>query len=135
MLSSPEERVRRCGLVRRVVLELPAPEPPELELGAIASGVTGAAVPDVTALELVDVLVVRLGAERRGVLRRGVVVRGVVCSVAAGARRRPAEIGSEESPMCWLVNWLVAQVIPAASTIPSSAASAHRAVWRLMRAP
>ena len=33
--------------------------------------------------------------------------------------------------MCWLVSWLVAQVIPAASVIPASPARIHRAPWRL----
>ncbi len=30
--------------------------------------------------------------------------------------------------MCWLVSWLVAQVMPAVSTMPASAASVHSAV-------
>jgi len=59
----------------------------------------------------------RLGWER---VRVGVLATG-------GASRLPAASGSEERPMCWLVSWLVAQVIPAASAMPSSAASAHRA--------
>lgn len=49
-------------------------------------------------------------------------------SATGGARRLPAEIGSEEIPMRWLVSWLVAQVMAAASTIPSSAARAQPTV-------
>ncbi len=43
-----------------------------------------------------------------------------------GASRLPAEIGSEDSPMCWLVSWLVAHVMPAVNAMPSSAATAQR---------
>ncbi len=54
---------------------------------------------------------------------------GRVCSgrvVTGGASRLPAETGSEERPMCWLVSWPVAHVMPAVSAMPSSAASAQR---------
>lgn len=59
--------------------------------------------------------------------------RGTACSADWGARRAPAESGSEEIPMCWLVSLLVAHVMPAVSTMPSSAASVHSATWRLIR--
>lgn len=63
------------------------------------------------------------------VVRWVVVIRGAV----AGARLAPAEIGSEESPMCWLVSRLVAHVIAAVRTIPSSAPSAQIVALRLIR--
>lgn len=56
-------------------------------------------------------------------------------STALGARPLETETGSEEIPMCWLVSWLVAHVMHAVSTIPSSAPSAQVTVRRLMRSP
>jgi hypothetical protein len=111
-------------------------EPPPVELGTVVE--LGAGVICETAgslgvadFALVDVVLWRVGADRL----RVVVRRGTLGSVTAGARRRPPESGSEESPMCWLVSWLVAHVMPAVSISPSSAASTHRAVCRLIRAP
>jgi len=111
-------------------------EPPAVELGTVVelgAGVTCETLGSlgVAVFEPVDVVLWRAGADRF----RVVVRRCALGSVTAGARRRPPEIGSEERPMCWLVSWLVAHVIPAVSTSPSSAASAHRAVCRLIRAP
>jgi len=120
------------ALVELLVLE--ELEPPAVELGTVVgAGATCETVDSlcVAAFELLDVVLWRAGADRF----RVVVPRAAGCSVAAGARLRTAEIGSEESPMCWLVSWLVAHVMPAVSTSPSSAASAHRAVCRLIRAP
>jgi hypothetical protein len=126
--------VVRLALVELLVLEELEPPPAELgtvvELGAgvICETVGSLGVAD---LAPVDVVLRRVGADR---LRVG-VRRVALGSVTAGARRRPPEIGSEESPMCWLVSWLVAHVMPAVSISPSSAASTHRAVCRLIRAP
>jgi hypothetical protein len=136
-LSSREEPARLGAVARLNVAELlllGELEPLPVELGAgVGAGATGAAAGalGVAAVEPVDVLAGPAGADRF----RASVRRGALGSVTAGARRRPAEIGSDESPMRWLVSWLVAQVMPAVSTIPSSAASAQRAVCRLMRAP
>jgi hypothetical protein len=116
-------------VVRLTLVELGGLEPPPVELGVVSCGTLaslGVAEP-----APVEVVLRRAGADRL----RVVVCRDVPCSVTAGARLRPPEIGSEESPMCWLVSWLVAHVMPAVSTSPSSAASAHRAVCRLIRAP
>jgi hypothetical protein len=122
----------RLALVELLVLE--ELEPPAVVLGTVVgAGVTCEMVGSlgVAALEPVDVVLLRAGVDRF----RVVVPRAAVCSVTDGARRRPAEIGSEESPMCWLVSWLVAHVMPAVSTSPSSAASAQKAVCRLICAP
>ena len=126
--------VVRLAVAELLVLE--ELEPPAVELGTVVelgAGVTceTAGSLGIAAFEPVDVVPWRAGADRF----RVVVRRGALGSVTAGARRRPPEIGSEESPMCWLVSWLVAHVMPAVSTIPSSAASAQRAVCRLIRAP
>ncbi len=56
-------------------------------------------------------------------------------SSTEGARLRAAVSGSEASPMCWLVSWLVAHVMPAVEMMPSAAASDHRMAWRLMATP
>ena len=80
------------------------------------------------------------GRGKRGVVTVSVVVVVRLGSVTTrwgveftdGASRTPAEIGSEERPMRWLVSWLLAQVIPAVSAIPSSAASTHTSDLRLM---
>ncbi len=134
-LSSREEPRRLREVVRLadelLVLGELEPRPVELVVEA-AVGVTCETVGSLGAapVELLDVLV------GWGVDRFRVVVRRCVAgSVTAGARRCPPEIGSEERPMCWLVSWLVAHVMPAVSTSPSSAASAQRAVCRLIRAP
>jgi hypothetical protein len=139
VLSSRVERVRGATLVRVGLLGLlcfdsepvpselapvPAPAPPSVELGASGAEL-GVAVPDP-----VEVLAGRLRAGGRGRVWRVVVRSGTV-----GANPRPAEIGSEESPMCWLVSWLVAHVMPAVSTSPSSAASVQVAVCLLIGAP
>lgn len=133
-LSSRVEPVRRRVVVRLALVELLVLE--ELgELGTVVELGAGAICETVGSLgatfEPVDVVLRRLGADRL----RVVVRRGALRSVTAGARRRPPEIGSEESPMCWLVSWLVAHVMPAVSISPSSAASTHRAVCRLICAP
>ncbi len=88
-----------------------------VNLGALCAGVEERGAVEVLPVEVRPVSARRdwrwLGAER---------------SVTIGARLCPAEIGSEEIPMCWLVSWLVAHVIPAVSTMPSSAATPHSAV-------
>jgi hypothetical protein len=127
------ERVRELvgvGVVEPLVRVEPEPG---IELVAVVgAGVTCETVGSLGAGVPVGALDVVFG---RGVGRLRAVVRDVPCSVTAGARLRPPEIGSEERPMCWLVSWLVAHVMPAVSTSPSSAASAHIAVCRLIRAP
>ena len=62
-----------------------------------------------------------------GCVRVGAVVRRAPVG-GGGASRRPAVSGSEPRPMCWLVSWLVAKLMPAASTMPSTAARAQSAV-------
>jgi len=74
------------------------------------------------------VMVEPAGGAAECLVRLAVCDRVCVGRVAtAGASRLPAEIGSEARPMCWLVSWPVAQVMPAVSAMPSSAANAHNA--------
>jgi hypothetical protein len=75
----------------------------------------------------VEVLVLRAGGPLWTFLAAGVFRR----ALRGGASRAPAEIGSEESPIRWLVSWLVTHVMPAVRTIPENAASAHINVLRL----
>jgi hypothetical protein len=129
-------RVREVVLVGVVVpLVRDELEPPAGELGTVVGAGAGVICETVGSLGVATVVPVDV-VFGRGVERLRVVLRRVVlCSVTAGARRRPAEMGSEESPMCWLVSWLVAHVMPAVSKSPSSAASAQKAVCRLICAP
>jgi hypothetical protein len=133
---SSREPVDLRVVVRLAPVELGGLEFPPVELGAVVVLGAGAGCGTLASLGVadfapVDVVLCRAGADRL----RVVVRRDVLGSATVGARLRPPEIGSEESPMCWLVSWLVAHVMPAVSTSPSSAASAHRAVCRLIRAP
>jgi len=107
---------------------------PVVLVGAAASGGAGVGVDELVLVVVGAVVVVaggialrRLGVALVRVRRRGAV------SVTCGANPRDAETGSEDSPMCWLVSWLVAQVTPAASAIPATPARIHRTPWRLTK--
>jgi hypothetical protein len=61
----------------------------------------------------------------------GTAADGLIAT-SPGASRPAPDSGSEESPMRWLVSWLVAQVMPAVRTMPDSAASSQSRLLRLM---
>ena len=77
------------------------------------------------------------GEAEPGVLRAGAARAGFAgCRLGVeetgGASLCPEVMGSEASPMCCPVSWLVAQLIPAASTRPTTAARAQISVRRLI---
>jgi hypothetical protein len=57
---------------------------------------------------------------------RGDVLAGAGVRPTGGSSRRPAVSGSKARPMRWRTSWLVPQVIPAASAIPSTATTTRR---------
>ena len=90
------------------------------------------AVPDVTAASVTVRLTVTVL----------VTVRVTSCSGGAtppaggpGASPRTTEIGADASPMCSPDSRITDQVSPAASTIPSSASTAHKAPRPLLIQP